>query len=180
MSARGPRALSMDLGVFLLPLLLVKGTAIMVAEPAQAVAASTAIVAGSTGVDSVSEYKPEWTLQQLVAADYLDELRELPFGPSPLLHIVERQPTPNPGPNTDPTVNENPILPPPDVTVQMILKSRRGNVALINHRRYRVGDAIGSEGWVVQNIDPSTRSVLVMLPGTGRTATLSVPLPRSR
>ena len=39
MSVRGPRALSMDLGVFLLPLLLVKGTAIMVAEPAQVVAA---------------------------------------------------------------------------------------------------------------------------------------------
>ncbi len=179
MSARGPRALSMDLGVFLLPLLLVKGTAIMVAEPVQTVAASPAIVAGS-GVDSIAPYRPQWTLQQLVAADYLDELRELSFGPSPLLHIIKRQPTPNPGPNTDPTANENPILPPPDVTVQMILKSRRGNVALINHRRYRVGDAIGSEGWVVQNIDPSTRSVLIMLPGTGRTATLSVPLPRSR
>ena len=178
MSVRGPRALSMDLGVFLLPLLLVKGTAIMVAEPAQVVAASTAIVAGSTGVDSVAEYKPEWTLQQFAAAAYIDQLRELPFGPSPLLHSVERQPTPNPGPNTDPTVNENPILPPPDVNVKMILKSRSGNTALINHRRYRVGDAIGNDGWIIESI--STRSVVVVLPGTGRTATLSVPLPRSR
>ncbi len=173
MSARGPRELTMDLGVFLLPLLLVKGTAIMMSEP-QGAAASTPIVSRSAGIDSLDDYKPEWTPQQFIAADYIEESRGLPFGPSPLLHVVKLQPDPNP----DPGGNENIIVPPPDLAVQMILRSRNGNVALINHRRYRVGDALGSDGWVVKSIDADTRSVLIMLPGTGREALLSVPLPR--
>jgi len=170
----------MDLGVFLLPLLLVKGTAIMMSETPQGAAASPAIVAGSAGAGSIAEYRPQWTLQQLAAADYVEELRGLPFGPSPLLHVSKRQPTPNPDPNPDTTVNQNPILPPPDFTVRMILKSRNGNIALINHRRYRVGDPIGSDGWFVDSISAAERSVVVVLAGTGRRATLFVPLPSSR
>jgi len=180
MSVRGPRELSIDLGVFLLPLLLVKGTAIMMSEPKEA-SATTPIVSGSAGIDSLDDYRPEWTLQQLVAADYIAELRGLPFGPSPLLHIVKRQSIPesNPNPNGNGDGNENNVVvPPPDVTVKMILVSRNGNVALMNHRRYRVGDALGTDGWVVKSINAETRSVVVEFRGTGREATLYVPLPR--
>ena len=156
MSVRGPRELTMDLGVFLLPLLLVKGTAIMMSEP-QGASASPAIVAGAGGIGSLDDYKPEWTLQQLVAADYLEEIHELPFGPSPLLHVVKQQPIPTPPGNGNGNENGNTVaVPPPDETVQMILVSRNGNVALINHRRYRVGDRLGSNGWVVKTIDAAT------------------------
>lgn len=182
MSVRGPRELSIDLGVFLLPLLLVKGTAIMMSEPKEA-SATTPIVSGSAGIDSLDDYRPEWTLQQLVAADYIAELRGLPFGPSPLLHIVKRQSIPdslpNPNGDGDGDGNEtNVVVPPPDVTVGGIMRSRNGNVAIINHRYYRVGDALGSDGWVVKSINAETRSVVVEFRGTGREATLHVPLPR--
>ena len=97
-----------------------------------------------------------------------------------MLHISKPQPTVNPTPTPNPTGAENPILAPPDVTVKMILKSRNGNIALINGRRYRVGDPIGIDGWVVDSINAAARSVVVVLPETGRQATLSVPLPSSR
>lgn len=180
MSVRGPRELSIDLGVFLLPLLLVKATAIMMSEP-QGASATTRIVSGSADIGSLDDYRPEWTLEQLVAADYIAELDGLPFGPSPLLHIVKRPliPDPDPDPNTNGNGDGDPVIvPPPDITVQMILVSRNGNVALMNHRRYRVGDALGTDGWVVKSIDAETRSVVVELRGTGREATLHVPLPR--
>lgn len=179
MSARGPRELTIDLGVFLLPLILVKGTAIMMSEPPQGAAASPVTVAGPADVSSLEDYTPEWTEQQLAAADYLEALRGQPYGPSPLLHIVKHQPIPTPAGTGNGNENGTPVaVPPPDETVQMILVSRNGNVALINHRRYRVGDRLGSNGWVVKSIDAATRSVLVELPGTGREATLFVPLPR--
>ena len=170
MSVRGPRELTMDLGVFLLPLLLVKGTAIMMSEP-QGASASPAIVAGAGGIGSLDDYKPEWTLQQLVAADYLEEIHELPFGPSPLLHVVKRQPVPIPNGNSA-------AKPPPDVTVRAIMKTRNGNVAIINRKRYQEGDVLRSDGWIVKTIDRETRSVVIQNTEDGREVTLSLPLPR--
>ena len=67
-----------------------------------------------------------------------------------------------------------------EVSVQVILRSRRGNVALIDRKRYRVGDAIGADGWFVEEIDGVARSVLIVHRESGEKATLVVPLPRGR
>lgn len=174
MSAQGPKAKLMGLGVFLLPLILVKGTAIWVGQSPEGADAS--VVATAT-VDSgvIESFTPEWSSEQIAAAHRVAELREVPFDESPLLH---------PRKNTDISPIEAPERPktitPPDVSVRIILHSRHGDVALIGHNRYRVGDAIGQDGWFVEAIDAVSRSVLIVHRPSGEKATLVVPMPRSR
>lgn len=171
MSAHDRKSRLMGLGVFLLPLLLVKGTALMVGQPPQGAAASGG--GGSSDPDGVIvTYTPQWSLDQIAAAHWVADLGELPFGSSPLLHAR----TPD---EVDPViiVRDKPITP-PDVVVTAILRSRRGNIALIDRDRYRTGDSIEENGWIVQQIDADTRSVLLVHPASGMEATLVVPMPR--
>ena len=58
----------------------------------------------------------------------------------------------------------------------MILKAPGGNIALINRKRYREGDALEDQGWTIKTIHPDSRSVVIVHPD-GREATLTVPLP---
>ena len=159
-------------GMFLLPLILVKGTALMLGQgPERATAgtdpnnvtATTAIIAPVTR---------EWSEEQLAATRHVELLRTKRFGPSPLLH---QQPPPPPNNNTRPP-DQPRIHPPPNVSVKTILKSGRGNIALINGRLYRVGDKIG-DGWIVTVIDADARSVLIEHEASGEEATLTLPLP---
>ncbi len=162
----------MGLGVFLLPLILVKGSAILIGQPPQgAVATGGGAITVNSGVIEI--FTPHWSLEQIAAMHRVEELRELSFGESPLLQaraISDIDPI-------DPH-DRTPTITPPEVSVQMILRSRRGNVALIDRKRYRAGDAIGADGWFVEEIDGVARSVLIVHRESGKKATLVVPMPR--
>lgn len=164
-----------SIAVFLLPLLLVKGAALLLrngAPEARGASDGTLVVA----MPALPQSAPTWTTDQQTAADHIAALRTLSFGPSPLYHpraasAVE----PADVDPSDPRVPD----PPPAVKVQMILTTGGdGDVALIDRKRYRVGDPIGGGGWVVLKIDSITRSVTLHHPPTNRTETLPVPLPR--
>ncbi len=163
----------MGLGAFLLPLLLVKGTAMFVGQPPQTAVAdggNATTVAGG----GIETFKPEWLPEQIAAAHRVAELRELPFGDSPLLHKRKIE-DPGPGNPSDKTPK---TFDAPKVSVQVILRSRRGNVALIGGHRYLTGDEIGENGWIIRSIDPVSRSVLIEHPVSGQESTLVVPMPR--
>ncbi len=161
------------LGVFLVPTMLVKGAAILAGQGGLQSAVARGDKAGTDPVQPLQPYVAEWPAEQLAAAKYIAALRKQPFGPSPLLHQVTPRLDVKPGiPETGPQV-----VPPPDVTVQAILRAAGGNVALINRKRYREGDPLEDEGWIVKTIDPDSRSVLVVHPDTHTEATYAVPLP---
>jgi hypothetical protein len=160
--------------VFLVPVMLVKGGAILLGSgPAQARGSNVTPVDRPPLVLTPTE--PEWTELQQAAARHVVDLQSQPFGNSPFLHLEVAQPD---VPDVDPQVTRREV-PPPDVVVQAILIRRDGNhVALIGRKRFRTGDPIGEEGWFIKTIDGHSRSVLIEHPETERTATLSVPLPR--
>ena len=60
--------------------------------------------------------------------------------------------------------------------MQMILRSRSGNIALINRKRYRKGDSLGERGWIVERI--GDRSVDIVHKDNGDQHTLVVPAPK--
>ena len=173
MSAHDPKTRLMGIGVFLLPLILVKGSAILIGQPPQgAVATGGGAITVNSGVIEI--FTPHWSLEQIAAMHRVEELREMSFGESPLLQarvISDIDPI-------DLPPEQTPTITPPEVSVQVILRSRRGNVALIDRKRYRVGDAIGADGWFVEEIDGIARSVLIVHRESGEKATLVVPLPR--
>jgi hypothetical protein len=161
------------LGIFLVPTVLVKGAAILAGQGGPQSALARGDKAATDAVPPLQPYVAEWPADQLAAAKYIAALREQPFGPSPLLHQVTPKPVINPNiPDLEPHV-----VPPPNVTVQAILRAAGGNVALINRKRYREGDSLEDEGWIVKTIDPDSRSVLVVHPDTNTEATYTVPLP---
>ncbi len=173
MSAHNVKARIVTFGMFLLPLVLVKGTAVMLGRGPEAAIADPV---GNTTTATTATIEPvvrEWTPEQLAAARHIESLRSQPFGASPLLH--QEPPPPQDDPRQHQTTPR--IQPPPDVVVQIILKSSRGNIALIDRKRYRVGDSIG-EGWVVKAIDADARSVLIEHTKTSEEATLVVSFPR--
>ncbi len=158
----------MAIGVFLVPLILVKITAVMMAQP-QGASASTGTIAVPPDIPSLTAYSPDWDEDQLAAVRRVQELREMAFGPSPLLHIVERIAT---------TEAQRPtIVVPPAVSVQAILRSSRGNIARIGRKLFREGDELGDTGWTVKTIDANNRSVVIVHVATEAEATLTVPLP---
>lgn len=162
--------------VFLLPLLLVKGGAVFTGGGPGGASASTG-PAPLLPIDVVTAEGPDWSDEQLAAAAHVVHLRSQPFGPSPLLHVEL--------PEVRPVVPDNPVIdtrvevPPPDVNVKMILTRSDGNhIALIGRKHYRVGDAVGDDGWFITLIDGPARSVQIEHKPSKRTATLTVPLPR--
>ncbi len=169
MIGRNPKSRAMAIGVFFVPLILVKGTAMMMAEPRGA-SGSTGTVARPPDLPDLGAYTPEWSEGQLAVVRRVEELRHMAFGPSPLLHSVkEAQPM-------------DPVQPtsvaPPVVAVQVILRSASGNLARIGHKVFREGDELGDTGWTVMDIDADTRSVRIVHVATETEAMLFVPLPR--
>ena len=159
-------------GVFLLPTVVVWAAALLTGQGGPQSAKANQ---GGSHIDPqafVEPYVAVWSADQRTAAQYAASLRSQPFGPSPLLHQVQ--------PRLDPTPSggEPELAPPPDVVVQLILRSARGNIAVIESKRYREGDAIGDAGWIVNKID--RRSVSLVHPETAREHTLTVPLPMQR
>ena len=174
MSGQDPKTKLMWLGAFLLPLILVKASALLIGQPPQgANAANGAATTVDGGVIEI--FTPQWSSEQIAATHRTEGLREMPFGESPLLHVRS-----NSGIDPIDPPDRRKTIEPPDVSVGMVLRSRFGNVALIDRKRYRVGDAIGADGWFVEEIDGVARSVLIVHRESGEKATLVVPLPRGR
>jgi hypothetical protein len=173
MRGRDLRTRVLTLLVFLTPLVLVKATELVVAEAGPKKARATDPNDDPEDI-TIEPFVPSWSTEQRVASAHVVELALLDYGPSPLLHRKRPRVVPN-GTDNPPRV-EDAIVPPPNVTVQMILKSRSGNVALIDRKRYRTGDALGDDGWVVEEIED--RSINIFHPRTKQKATLVVPLPR--
>ncbi len=158
--------------VFFLPLVLVKGTSMLFVQGGLRTATATTINITPVPPPVLKGPGMDWTPEQIAAARHIDKERHEPYGPTPLFH-QERK-------DTGGIIETIPKdLPPPPVhSVQMILTSRSGNVALINRKRYHVGDALGNEGWFVAEIDSESRAVHLEHPETKRTHPLRVPLPR--
>ena len=173
MSGQDPKSRLLVFGVFLLPLILVKGSALLIGDTPQGAAASGGgPMAAST--DVIEIFTPEWSLEQIAATHRVEDLRAEAFGETPLLHARKVD-------DIEPIVTpDEKEVTPPEVSVQMILRSRRGNVALIDRKRFRVGDALGEDGWFVEEIDAVSRSVFIVHRESGTKATLVVPMPRSR
>ncbi len=162
----GRRAIA--LGVFLVPLILVKGTAIVMTEPRGA-SGSTETVVPPRAFPNLTAYSPEWSEEQLAVFRYAEQLRDMPFGPSPLLHGVEEA---QHAETTKPTTAR-----PPASVVQAILRSTSGNLARIGRKLFREGDELGDTGWTVESIDAESRSVKIVHAETNTEAILRVPLP---
>ncbi len=110
-----------------------------------------------------------WTEQQRSAADHIEFLKDQPFGPSPL-HRSAAPITPD----------QTPVVHRPDlltVRVQMIMASAAGSVALIDGKRYRVGDSLGETSWSIAAIDAEALAVTFKHARTGETTVISVHTP---
>ena len=158
--------------VFFLLLVLVKGASMLFVQGGPQTATATTINITPVPPPALNGPAMDWTPEHIAAARHVDRQRHEPYGPTPLFH--QERKIDGPDPNDRPPKD----VPPPDYAVQMILKSRNGNVALINRKRYRVGDALGDQGWFVVEIDSETRAVHLEHPETNRTHTLRVPPPR--
>ena len=96
-------------------------------------------------------------------------LRNEPFEPTPLFHHPRPAGsgnTHNPGPASAPII-----------TVQAIMSSPTGSVALIDGDWLRIGDPIGKTAWYLLEIEGDARSVIIRDRETGsvRTQTIRAP-----
>ena len=156
--------------VFLLPLLLVKGTALLLGD-AGPVAASAGVVAPPSPVTTPQEHAAtaEPTVDAEVAAAALKQIARLkrePFGEVPLYYEPREQ--------THRAEPEPTLDPPPHFTVGAIMASASGNIALIDGTACRVKQQLADTGWIITDIDPAARTVTIEDPHTGRTETRGV------
>ncbi len=160
------KGLISSLVLFILPVALVKVGGSLLGSPGP-----------GTAVESLNAVKPRpfkppgpqavsWTAQQKAAADHVAILKTQPFSSTPFYYRHE-EPGEKPPDDT-----------PPELYLQVVLTSRRGNVALIDRKRYRVGDLIKGEEWRVIKIDGHDRSVTLKHEKTDRTAVIYVPTSR--
>ena len=152
----------------ILPLLLLLKTTIALFGGPSSVQATIqpAFVIDPSGASTPQE---RWTEQQRTAADHIEFLKDQPFGPSPL-HRLAAPITPD----------QTPVIPRadlPTVRVQMIMASSSGNAALINGKRYSVGDSLGKTSWVVAAIDADALAVTFKHAQSGQTTVISVQTP---
>lgn len=157
--------------VFLVPVILVKGTSVYygVGSPAGASAAVTPAPTVDAPIDLSIEQA--WTAQQKAAATYAADLHDAPFGQSPLYYQL-REPSNGDGP----VVQVDPSL--PNLIVQAIVESASGATVLMNNQRYRVGDTFDETAWVITDINNDTRTVTLRNSKTGKTVEAAVRIER--
>ncbi len=151
------------IGVFILPVVLVKVVVVLMGHRAPAVAEAsntpTPVVAIPRGAAG-----PQWSEQQRAAAQHVAYLRTQPFGPTPLYY--DTPPAPPDGGGSSNSL--------PEVVVQMIMSTASGDLALINGKRYRTGDRLRDAGWIVTEINASSGSVTLKHPTSDRSVVVSV------
>jgi hypothetical protein len=154
-------------GMFFLPLVLVKATAMFLGGTGPVEVSAAPAAAAPAPVEPIITLHRAWTERERAAAQHIAQLHDEPFGATPLYY--------EPRGGEAVVVFEDPeILSAPEFIVQAVLSSSAGNTALIDGRPLRVGDALGETGWQITEIDAEARSVTIWDPHTDRTATRSV------
>ncbi len=171
MVSDGMKRRMIGLGVFALPLVLVKVAGVLLGGVPEDAGAGL-IPPPPTHRTAPLVPTPDWSWseEQLSAAEYVTAMRSRSFEDTPFYY---RTRAPDPGGVIEVPVPD--LL--PDVELQMILTSETGGRALINGRVYRVGDMIDGIGWIVKEIDGITYSVVLEHPETGRRTTVRVRMP---
>lgn len=172
---RDLKGLISALVVLVLPVVLVKVTGGLLGSPGPSTAA------GSSTAVNRSTFKPpkprevSWTAQQKAAADHVALLKTQPFDSTPFYYRQSGNPK---TPAIEDPFEKPPDDPPPGLNLQVVMTTRRGNVALIDGKSYRVDDLIMGEEWRVIKIDGQARSVTLRHEKTERTAMIYVPTSR--
>ncbi len=154
------------LGVFLIPVALVKGTSLFcgVGSPAGASAAINAVQAIDTNVAATNTQR--WSTDEKAAAARVTQLYESPFQTTPLYYDTIEDAGENPVASVDPSL--------PTMIVQAILAGANGSTALINNKAYRVGDVFEETSWSIIAIDNDSHTVTLKNTNTGKTADAAV------
>jgi hypothetical protein len=169
------RALA-GIGAFVLPIALVKATAFVLsaggpadagASPDEATAPVAAPIAGS-----FAAFAPAWSAEAIAAREHGQALADQPFGPSPMVEIAVA-PQPQPAPS-EVEGEPPPALPLFSVSVQSIMASPQGDMAVVNGRVCRVGDRVDATNWTVDSIDARERTVTFRVESTGESITRRV------
>jgi hypothetical protein len=162
-------------GFFVMTLVAVKLAATMFGGGAPGPAQASPDVSTAGGDPAPGTAPPvakvEWTERQRAAGEYVRQLAQQSFGPTPLLYTAK----PRPG-QTSPTIE--PILqsPRPQFVLRAVMATSSGNKALIDGRMYQIGEKVRGSGWVVQTIDIDARSVtLVDIDGSTIHLTVQTP-----
>jgi hypothetical protein len=153
--------------MFFLPLVLVKATALFLGGTGPAEVSAAPAAAIPAPVAPITSTQRRWTEREQAAAEHISQLRDEPFGATPL-YFEPR------GGEVVVAFEDPEILSAPAFIVQAVLSSSAGNTALIDGRPLRVGDALGETGWQIAEIDAEARSVTIRDTHTDRTATRSV------
>ena len=153
------------IGVFLLPVVLVKVVAAPMGHRGPAAAEALNTPTPVVAIPGVAA-PPQWSEQQRAAAQHVAYLRTQPFGPTPLYYDTPPAPPPPDGGGSSNSL--------PEVVVQMIMSSASGDLVLINGQRYRTGERLRDTGWIVSEINASSRSVTLKHPASDRSVVVSV------
>lgn len=162
MMTRDAKRRLVTIGVFLLPVVLVKVVAAPMGHRVPAAAEASNTPTAVVAIPPVT-VAPQWSEQQRAAAQHVVHLRTQPFGPTPLYYDPPQPP--DRGGSSD-TLGH--------VAVQIIMSSATGDVALINGKRYRTGDRLRDAGWIVSEINASSGSVTFKHPASDRSVVVSV------
>ena len=155
------------LGVFALPVVLVKGFAFMSGGPAPASAEASLTPAVAPAEKNAAGYGAPMTESERHAAQYAAQLRSMQFGATPMFYASTEAVTE--------IVEETADDVPPECLVQAIMGAGAGRTtALIDGNAYRVGDELAETGWFIREIDAATRTIVIEQGETGRTAQRTV------
>jgi hypothetical protein len=158
-------------GMFILPLVLVKATAMFLGGTGPAEVAAAPAPAAPTvtpvPVASAPSAPRAWTDGQRQAAEHIARLHDEEFGSTPLFYQSR-------GAEAAVVFEDPDLPPPPEFILQAVLSSSTGNTALIDGQALRVGDRVGETDWQIIEIDAQTRTVTVLDPRTERTEAVSV------
>ena len=156
----------MNAGMFILPLFLVKGAGVMLSTGGPRGVEAAVSGAEETPVIQTPIAAPQWSEAQLAVADYVQQLHDTPFGAVPLF-FPQDQPEP-----AEIIQAELGLQPPPEIVLQAILASANSATALIDGKPHKVGDEIRDTGWVIIEIDPELRAVMIQDPQGDRVETI--------
>lgn len=156
-------------GAFLAPMMIVKATELYLTRPMPRQAGAISPAAQPTGVDPAiadllstnSDVDLALPGEQQALFAYVRMVHERPLVRSPLEFptVARDEPTQEEAPAPTPAA-------PPElaVTIQAVMRSAGGNIALIDGTMYRVGEKISDRNdenshWIIRDIDPAARSV---------------------
>jgi hypothetical protein len=155
-------------GVFLLPLGLLWAAANLFGGPRSVQGQAPAAATPPVPTPIAPNGAPVLDAEQRAAAAYLAALAQEPFGATPLYFEPREL-----GPEIVDDGTED--LFPMSLTIQAVVASPRGTVALIDGKTRRRGDEIPGSAWRIAAIDAEARSVTFEHATTGRTITRHVP-----